>query len=109
MSDTTFMTDEEMATAVGPCPAWCEHIAGPGHPYNGADDDGTLWRNHESGGPGAIHLHQDEFNRAGVVTTMPITLRIWGEDGAATDAAGARTLAAELLAMADRLDEITAN
>lgn len=92
---------------IPPCPAWCRFAdvyPGANHGYDSvSDDETTYFRFHVTGNHG-YYIAQDEQNRGGVVTFGP--LHISGESAEELSGEDVRRMAAELIAAADRLDDI---
>lgn len=94
---------------IPPCPTWCRYEAG--HPYDSVEhDEVTFSRIHASGrdDDGNVAIVQPESNHGGVVSLDAPTISLYGDNEMfELDAAGARGRAAELLAAADQLEQIT--
>jgi hypothetical protein len=99
-----------------PCPSWCRSVEIYGarqlatydhpHGYDSlSDDETTFFRFHVSSNE-HYYVAQEEQNREGVITLGP--LHLGGGPEEEMTAAQARAKAAELLAAADMLDEVTA-
>ena len=99
--------DASYPKVIPACPSWCAYE--PGHAYESTLFDlVTHTRYHESAPKGDVTISQEERNKGGVVEQVPVVLQLWGVDRPEDlDAAKARALAADLLAGAARLDEIT--
>lgn len=91
---------------IPPCPSWCVDL--DGHGYDATDGTGaelTFERFHHAPVGALLLVDALERNRYGTVTvTVPSG---YLDERPDVDAAGARALAADLLASADLLDVIT--
>lgn len=117
MFDLEVMGKELEPTVVPDCPSWC--AGKPGHRYDSVDypnrdgcaalrtRDVTFVRLHTVGSTQAGTIIQEERNRGGVVILGPIGLDVW-ESADNLTPAQVRARAADLLRLADRLDEIMA-
>lgn len=91
-------------TAV-PCPHWCSREAG--HGWEGSDPDGWETRGHSVMFGNHVDIDAQAVWRGAREQLSPPTIGLYDLDGETLDADGARALAADLLAAADRLEEIT--
>ena len=101
------MVDARKPTTIPACPDWCRHPAG--HDYDSVmRDDETFTRYHESAPRGSATITQEEQNKGGHVTLTAPVITSWGAGGSEElTAEAARQTARELVAAADRLEEIT--
>jgi hypothetical protein len=94
----------------GPCPVWCTEPAG--HNYDEVHDDLETWtRYHATNRNGPLAITQEEENRGGKVTWLPVVVAVYHNnmDGMEeVDSAELRLRAAEMLRFADHYDEIVA-
>lgn len=90
-----------------PCPPWC--TLAPGHAYESVDIVGKQHeRSHEAFKANNAGVSAWEYSRAGVARVQPLTVDVWADEGAEMSARAAREVAAEIIAAADKLDELAA-
>lgn len=91
--------------AAGPCPSWCQDRS-PDHFAYDATADAALIRVH-SAEIGYASVVQDEHLVDGQVILMPVAVHSYVLESEDLTAAEAREAAADLLAAAERLEQIT--
>jgi hypothetical protein len=95
---------------VPPCPDWCTDTMerdeyGSAIDFFPGDAECTFMRFHHTTLSDRVQIIQEERNRSGVVTLLNTHIAVEGE-GDEIDADGARVLAGQLVAAADKVDEI---